>query len=303
MELQQLRYALAVGKTGNFSRAAEECHVSQPSLSQQVQKLEQELGIRLFTRLKRQTVPTAAGTAFLVHAARVLTDLEVATAEAKEAGDHASGAIRGVVNLGVLPTIAPYLLPRALALCRQRHPQLDIIVQETNTTHLLAMAAACEIDLAVLSLPIRDARFECEELFTEELWLAVPPEHLLAKKRKPVSLDDVGAERFILLQEGHCLGDQALRFCNSRECHPNIIFRTAQLETIQALVASGLGVSLIPQMAIGTAHENHPVYLRLTAPRPQRVIALLWRKEHHLTRAAAALAGVLRTIRFDQASR
>jgi LysR family hydrogen peroxide-inducible transcriptional activator len=303
MEIQQLRYILAVGETGNFSRAAEACHVSQPSLSQQVQKLEQELGVRLFTRMKRQTVPTAAGAAFLAHAAHVLAELEAARSEAKDAGNDASGDIRGVVKLGVLPTIAPYLLPRALALCRKLHPQVSIIVQETTTTHLLAMAAACEIDLAVLSLPIRDARFECEELFTEELWLAVPPDHPLAKKRKPVSLNDISDERFILLQEGHCLGDQALKFCDSRECHPNIIFRTAQLETIQALVASGLGVSLIPHMAIHATREKHPVYLRLTAPRPQRIIALLRRKEHHPTRAASALAAALRAVHFDKAAR
>jgi LysR family hydrogen peroxide-inducible transcriptional activator len=194
----------------------------------------------------------------------------------------------------VLPTIAPYLLPRALRLCRTRHPHLEIIVQERTTAQVVALTAACEVDLAVVSLPINDSRFEIEELFTEALWLAVPPKHSLAKRRTPVSVDEIVSERFILLQEGHCLGDQALRFCDSRACHPHIIFRTAQLATIQALVVSGLGVSLIPEMAIDASRRRQPVYLRMTAPRPQRTIALLRRKAHQPTRAATALAEVFR---------
>lgn len=293
MELHQLRYALAIAKTGNFSRAAGHCHVSQPSLSQQVQKLEEELGERLFTRLKREAVPTAAGRIFLARAARIIDEVESARREVQDSGDE----VCGTVNLGVLPTIAPYLLPRALGLCRKQHPRVEIVVHETTTAQLLGMSAACEIDMAVLSLPVHDKRFECEKLFAEDLWLAVAPDHPLAKRRKPISLDEVGAERFILLQEGHCLVDQALRFCDSRQCHPRIVFRTAQLETIQALVATGLGISLIPNMAVGESRRKHPVYLRLTAPRPQRVIALMRRKEHQLTRAAAALADILRATR------
>jgi len=290
MELHQLRYVLAVGKTGNFSRAAEACHVSQPSLSQQIQKLEQEMGERLFTRLKREAVPTAAGRALLTRAARILGEVDAAMRDVEQA----SGEVRGVVTLGVLPTIAPYLLPKVLAACRKLHPKIDVIVHENTTSQLLAMTGSCEVELSVLSLPIRDERFQHEHLFWEELLLAVPPRHPLAQRKRGVKLEDVEVERFILLQEGHCLGDQVLRFCDRERCRPSVVFRTAQLETIQSLVASGLGVSLIPQMACGQNRKGQPVYLSLGEPQPKRAIGMLWRKEYSPTRAVAALMEVIR---------
>jgi LysR family hydrogen peroxide-inducible transcriptional activator len=284
MELHQLRYILAVARTGNFSRAAEACRVAQPSLCQQVQKLEDELGERLFTRLKRQAVPTAAGRMILARAARILGEVEAAQREVKDSTKE----VRGTVNLGVLPTIAPYLLPAVLTLFRKTSPGVEVVVHERTTTQLLELCAACDLDFAVLSLPIVDERFHQEKLFTEELLLAVPPHHRLARRRV-VRLDDVEAESFILLQEGHCLGDQALRFCDRRKCHPPVIFRTAQLETIRALVAAGMGVSLIPRMASHGDSPREPAYVSIAKPHPTRVIAALWRKEYHFSRAATAL--------------
>ncbi|MGI8604269.1 MAG: LysR family transcriptional regulator [Verrucomicrobiales bacterium] len=289
MELHQLRYALAVARMGNFSRAAAHCHVSQPSLSQQIQKLEAELGDRLFTRLKREAVPTAAGRALLIRAARIIGDVEAAQHDVADAG----GEVRGVVALGVLPTIAPYLLPRVLTLCRQRYPRLDVVIHETTTAQLLIMAAACEIDFAVLSGTIPDDRFQREDLFSEDLLLAVPADHPLAGRRS-VRLEDVETERFILLQEGHCLGDQALRFCDQQKCHPQVIFRTAQLETIQALVAASVGVSLIPRMACQPGLPHRPAYVVIAPPRPTRTVAVLRRREQYLSRGASALLDALR---------
>ena len=290
MELHQLRYVTAVARMGNFSRAAEQCHVSQPSLSQQIQKLEEELGCRLFTRLKREAVPTEAGKALLQRASRILEEVDAAQRDA----DHAAvGQIRGTVNVGVLPTIAPHLLPSVMMRVRKELPEVQVIVHETTTTNLLAQAAACELDFAIVSLPILDERFVVETLFTEELLLAVPKDHELATRRQ-VRLEDVELEPFILLQEGHCLGDQTLRFCDKHRCHPPVIFRTAQLETIQALVAAGVGVSLIPSMACQSGRATEPTYVSLAGNRPERAIAVIWRKEQHLSRAAAALVEVLR---------
>src|SRR5688572_20476728 len=158
MELHQLRYGLAVAKTGNFSRAAAHCHVSQPSLSQQIQKLEDELGARLFTRMKREAVPTAAGRALLLRAARIIEEVEASRRDVADA----SGEVRGVVTLGVLPTIAPYLLPQILAECRRRCPRVEIVIHETTTTELLTRAAACELDFAILSSTLMDTRFQKE---------------------------------------------------------------------------------------------------------------------------------------------
>ena len=290
MELHQLRYLTAVSRTGNFSRAAEQCHVSQPSLSQQIQKLEEELGCRLFTRLKREAVPTEAGKALLLRATRILAEVDAAQ---RDADNAAVGQVRGTVNVGVLPTIAPHLLPAVMKRMRDELPAVQVIVHETTTTNLLAQTGACELDFAIVSLPIIDERFVIETLFSEELLLAVPKNHELTTRRE-VRLEDVEREPFILLQEGHCLGDQALRFCDRHRCHPPVIFRTAQLETIQALVAAGVGVSLIPSMACKSGRLSEPTYLSLAGKRPERAIAVIWRKEQHLSRAAAALLDVLR---------
>ncbi len=294
MELHQLRYVLAVAQTGNFSRAAALCHVAQPSLSQQIQKLELEMGERLFTRLRREAVPTAAGRAVIARAASILREVEEVRREVADSGDK----VQGVVNLGVLPTIAPYLLPAVITRCQRDFPTVEIIVQERTTSVLLSLAASCEIDMAVLSLPIIDERFTVETLFTEDLLLAVPPGHRLAR-RAQVRLPEVEKERFILLQEGHCLGDQALRFCDRQHCHPSVIFRTAQLETIQSLVAAGVGVSLMPRMACQRDRLLQPAYVPLAEPCPQRAIAALWRREQHHSRAAAALLEVLRQTALE----
>ena len=292
MELHQLRYITAVGRTGNFSRAAEQCHVSQPSLSQQIQKLEDELGERLFTRLKREAVPTPAGRVLIERATRILHEVDEAQRELVDG----RGEVGGEVNLGILPTIAPHLLPQIMLRVRKEFPAIQVIVHENTTPNLLAQAASCELDLAIVSLPISDDRFTIEDLFTEELLLAVPKEHRLSKEKQgKVKIEDVETEPFILLQEGHCLGDQAFHFCDRHRCHPPVIFRTAQLETIQALVAAGVGVSLVPKMACQKDRSHQPVYLSLAEPRPQRVISVLWRKEHAPNRAARALLEVMKS--------
>jgi LysR family hydrogen peroxide-inducible transcriptional activator len=284
MEMHQLRYVVAVARAGNFSRAAEQCHVSQPSLSQQIQKLEDELGERLFDRLKRETRLTSHGEAFLRHARHILEEAEAARREATEARD----LLRGTVTLGALPTIAPYLLPDVLAAFTERFPGVEIVVQEDTTARLSKLALAYEIDFALASLPVPDPRLEVRELFSEELLLALPPGHPLARKR-PIRLADLERERFIVMQEGHCLGDQLLRFCGQHEFHPMISFRSTQLETIQALVCSGLGISLIPAMAAQSQRTDLPKYRSLQSPKPERRIVAFWPKHRPPGRAAGEL--------------
>src|SRR5882757_2162035 len=178
MEMHQLRYMVAVARKGTFSRAAEQCHVSQPSLSQQIQKLEDELGERLFDRMKREARLTPAGQAFLPRAVRILEEVDSAQREAKDARE----LLRGVVTVGVLPTIAPYLLPEVMAEFTGKFPGVEIVVQEDTTARLLKLALAYEIDFALASHPIEDARLEVTELFSEELMLALPPRHPLTRK-------------------------------------------------------------------------------------------------------------------------
>ncbi len=282
MEMHQLRYVVAIARAGNFSRAAEQCHVAQPSLSQQIQKLEAELGERLFDRLKREAKLTAHGEVFLRRAVKILEEVDAAKREASDAQELS----RGTVTVGVLPTIAPYLLPDVLVAFTEKFPGVEIVVQEDTTARLLKLAHAYEIDFALASHPIQDERLEVRELFVEELRLALPPGHPLTRKRK-VTTTDLDGERLIVMKEGHCLGDQVLGFCDRREWKPTISFRSAQLETIQALVCSGLGLSLIPAMAARSEREDLPEYRSMSAPKPERIIVAVWPKQRALSRAAS----------------
>ena len=280
MEMHQLRYVVAVARTGNFSRAAEQCHVAQPSLSQQIQKLEDELGERLFDRTKRVAKLTSHGETFLRRALRILDEAEAATRDASDAKD----LLRGTLTIGVLPTIAPYLLPEVLTNFTEKYPGMEIIVHEDTTARLLKQVLAYEADLALVSLPIADERLELRALLTEELLLALPPGHPLTRKRI-VKVEDLAGERLIVMKEGHCLGDQVLRFCDRRAVNPQISFRSAQLETIQALVCAGLGLSLIPAMAAPADRSDLPEYRSLSAPKPERKIVAAWPKQRPPGRA------------------
>lgn len=281
MEMHQLRYVVAVARTGNFSRAAEQCHVAQPSLSQQIQKLEDELGERLFDRMKREAKLTTHGEAFLRRAVKILEEVDAAKREASDA----QSLLRGTLTVGVLPTIAPYLLPDVLVAFAEKFPGVEIVVQEDTTERLLRLAHSYEIDFALASRPIEDERVEVKDLFAEELRLALPPGHPLTRKRT-VSVVDLQKERLIVMKEGHCLGDQVLGFCERRDLKPNISFRSAQLETVQALVCSGVGISLIPAMAARSEREDLPEYRSLSAPQPERKIVAVWPRQRALSRAA-----------------
>jgi len=289
MEMHQLRYVVAVARARNFSRAAEQCHVSQPSLSQQIQKLEGELGERLFDRMKREARLTSCGETFLRRAVKILEEADAAKRDATDA----RSLLRGTLVIGVLPTIAPYLLPGALAAFTEKFPGVETMVQEDTTARLLKLALDCEIDFALASRPIHDSRLEVRDLFSEELLLALPPGHPLARKRA-VNARDLEGERLIVMKEGHCLGDQVLGFCDRHNLHHHISFRSAQMETIQCLVEAGLGISLIPEMAAHRDRKNGPLYRSLDQRKPSRQIVAVWPKHRPPGRAACEF---LKTVR------
>ena len=297
MEMHQLRYVVAVARTGNFSRAAEQCHVAQPSLSQQIQKLEAELGERLFDRMKREARLTPHGEAFLRHAVSILEEVDTAKREAADS----RALLRGTLTLGVLPTVAPYLLPEVMTQFTEEFPGVELIVQEDTTARLLKLAHAYDIDFALASEPIQDPRLETRALFSEELLLALPPRHPLTRKRT-VALADLQSEPLIVMKEGHCLGDQVLGFCEGRDFKPRISFRSAQLDTVQALVHAGLGISLIPAMAMRNGREDAPVYRPLQSPRPKREIVAVWPKQRPPSRAAKEFLKIV-SARFSKARR
>ncbi len=286
METHQLRYFLAVARTRNFSRAAEQCRVAQPSLSQQIQKLEGELGERLFERSTREVSLTAAGELFREHAARVIEEME----QARERIREISGLLRGRVVLGALPTVAPYFLPARLRAFTRKHPGIEVVVHEDTTGQLVEGVLAKEVDVALLSLPIERAGLDAEEFFDEPLMVALPKKHALATKRG-LTLDDLEHESFILMKEGHCLAGQALQFCRLNGFAPRVSFRSAQIETVLSFVANGWGISIVPAMSAQRVAAG--VVFR-SLPGVTRSIGVVYRAGRPLSGAARALVGFLR---------
>ena len=286
MELHQLRYFLAVARTKNFSRAAEQCHVAQPSLSQQIMKLEDELGERLFERTKREVSLTPAGDLLRVHAERVLQEVELARDGVREF----RGLVRGRVVLGVLPTVAPYFLPQRLRAFSSRFPAVEVVVHEDTTDQLAAAVLAKEVDLALVSLPVERVGLAAEEFFDEKLLVALPAGHALAKRPR-LTFDDLEREAFILMKEEHCLSGQALQFCRINGFAPQVSFRSAQIETVLAFVAKGWGVSVVPEMAC--TRPMRGVRFRTLAGMT-RSIGIIHRKARPLSHASRALVDFLR---------
>lgn len=289
MEMHQLRYFVAVVEAGNFTRAAQACFVSQPSLSQQIAKLEAEVGRRLLDRLGRRVRLTDAGRQLLDSARAVLATVEDAKQRLADDGNLAGARMA----LGAIPTIAPYLLPAILQRFTKRHPGVELTVHEDITRNLMGSVLAGELDLAVMALPIADDRLESEELWTEPLLLALPRAHRLARKRL-ITMDELRDARFLVLAEMHCLGEQVLSYCRAHACQPRVACKSAQIATMQALIAQGLGISLLPEMATRQRANKGIVYRRLAGPGPSRTLAVIWRKHRYHSVAAERFLDVLR---------
>jgi LysR family hydrogen peroxide-inducible transcriptional activator len=289
MELHQLRYFVAVARAGNFSRAAERCHVSQPSLSQQILKLERRLGQPLFSRLGRRAVLTDAGRMLLDRATLILAAVDDAERRLR-AGDQIHS---GRLAIGAIPTVAPYLLPPVLESFAKRCPQAELIVREDVTIHLVSAVVEGELDLAIVALPVSDEHLHAEPLFAEPLLLAVPPGHALAGRRR-VAVGDLAGERFILLGEMHCLGEQVLNFCRAHECQPQIVCRSAQIATIQSLIALGQGVSILPEMARACDGTGKLLYRPLADAGLRRTIAVISHRHYYQSPLAEEFLAGLR---------
>ena len=287
MELHQLRYFCAVADTGSFSRAAERSHVSQPSLSQQILKLEDELGARLFDRLGRSVRLTDPGKTFLVHARTVLRDLETAKGEIVEGKD----SISGTVTVGVIPTVAPYFVPGLLTKFTRKYPQVRLTVVEEITPILLERLRGGGVDVAVLALPIRGNEFETAPLLGERLFAALPRRHKLAARRS-LSLRDLRTEPFLLLRDGHCFRDTAVAACDRARLHPRIVFESGQFSSLLSMVGTGMGVSIVPEMAIDKSARCR--YVRIADEQATRTIGAATLRGRWQTRSLRAFMEVLR---------
>ena len=265
MEINQLRYVCAVAETGSFSRAAERCQVAQPSLSQQVLKLEKDLGAKLFDRLAGSVRLTEAGRAFLPHARSILTQME--TARSSVADKCAD--VRGSVAVGAIPTIAPYLMPRYTTAFAKRYPEAKLRIVEDTTPVLIEGLRDLSIDLAILALPLRHKDLELFPLRTEPLFAALPIDHPRAAA-KTLALKDLRGESFVMLRDGHCFRDLSIAACTKARVTPRIAFESGQFSSLFGMVAAGVGISLVPEMAIDRNAGCR--YVRLSDARATRTI-------------------------------
>ena len=288
MELHQLRYFCAVAETGSFSRAAEHSHVAQPSLSQQILKLEDELGAKLFDRLGRSVRLTDVGKAFLPRARAVLRELEAARGDVVQSKD----SVAGTLTVGVIPTIAPYFLPQRLTSFTRQFAQARVTVVEEITPVLLDRLRASTIDVAILALPIRGHEFDTFALLTERLFAALPKKHALAGRRS-LNLKDLRKEPFLLLRDGHCFRDTAIAACDRARLNPQIIFESGQFSSILSMVSTGMGVSIVPEMAV----EKDPRcrYVRIADDEATRTVGTTVLRGRSLTRLHHAFLAHLRT--------
>lgn len=294
MELHQLRYLVAVAESGNFTRAAERCNVTQPSLSQQVLNLEQEVGHKLFHRLGRRAVLTEAGATLLERARRILFEVENA---AKELSDHPSLERR--IHVGAVQTVMPYLIVPLLERSRTELPNLTIDAREDFRADLIRAVVEGELDLAVVPLPVDDHRLSIEPLLTEPLLLVVGKDHPIAE-RTEISINEIAEESFISMGTGSTLAEQIRVFFGGHNFVPRIPYRCAQVPTVKLLVSMGLGISILPQLARQEDDKDTLVYLRLTGAQPTRDLAVIRHLQRYQSRGAEQFLNLLRTYTRDK---
>lgn len=294
VSLKQLKYFDAVARSGHFGKAAAHCAISQPALSMQVQELERSLGVQLLERGRNGVILTEGGREIAQRAARVLADVRDIVDAARRQGDVLSGPLA----LGVIPSLAPYILPRLLPKIRDGFPDLDLHIRETQTRSLVGELVDGELDLLLLALPVEHPDVETVRLFDDRFLLAMATAHRMSDHVRATP-DLLEGDRLLLLEEGHCMRDQALAFCNLQRVENINTFGASSLSTLVQMVANGLGMTLLPEIAVPLETRHGDIHLmRFADPEPQRVIGLAWRKssprKHHfaeLGKMIAAAAG------------
>jgi LysR family transcriptional regulator, hydrogen peroxide-inducible genes activator len=292
VSIRQLRYFQALAQTLHFGRAADGCAVSQPALSMQIQELEKELGVQLIERTRAGAKLTPTGQEIARRAGLILASVR----DLADYARHTGRVLAGPLRLGVIPTIAPYLLPKLLPKLRGAHPDLDLHLREAQTQYVLADLAGGRLDAALLALPTDEPEIETLELFEDAFVLVLPAGRALPPKA-PATPELFENERLLLLEEGHCLRDQALSFCSLKQVQNLDTFGTSSLSTLVQMVANGFGVTLLPRMSLEMEAQRGDVrLLEFAAPKPSRKIGLAWRKSSPRRRDFAALGAIIRRL-------
>lgn len=290
MNIRELQYLVTLADLRHFGHAAEACFVSQPTLSTQIKKLEDELGVQLVERAPRHIMLTEAGIEIVERARAVLRDVEQIKAVARRTRDPQAGTIR----LGVFPTLGPYLLPHVVPTINAKYPKLELLLIEDKTEQLLQMLRDGAIDAALLALPVVDEQLHVEPLFEEPFVVAMPDGHPLSKRRT-VSMDQLADHTMLLLEDGHCLRDQALDVCQMASANEKAGFRATSLETLRQMVAAGVGITLLPTLAIKppVATGQGISIRKFRGGTPARTIGIVWRRSSAVGPFLSELAKII----------
>ncbi len=290
MNLRDLKYLVALADHRHFGRAAAACFVSQPTLSTQIRKLEDELGVPLVERAPRKVMLTPAGHEAADRARRIVAEVE----QMKEAARRSQDPEAGTVRLGIFPTLAPYLLPHVIPRVRERFQQLELLLVEEKSDELLARLRAGRLDAAILALPVHDDQLHAEFLFEEPFVLAVSGQHPLAR-RDSLTLEELSGQRLLLLEDGHCMREQALDVCRLSGAGETTGFRATSLETLRQMVAANVGATLLPLLAVQppVAQSDNIHLLGFSDSHPSRSLAMVWRRSSAMDGFLLRLAAVI----------
>ncbi|MCB1827460.1 MAG: LysR family transcriptional regulator [Coxiellaceae bacterium] len=290
MNIRDLKYLVAVAETQHFGKAADRCFVSQPTLSMQLKKLEEELNVQLFERTSKQVLVTDIGKQLVEKARRVLSEID----ELKQIAAMSQDPFSGNIRIGIIPTMGPYLLPQLMSAVSKKYPNLSLVLYEDKTEVITEKLKQGELDAVILALPIDCEGVVTQELFTEDFYLAVPKSHPLSKK-KQASITDLKDQNLLLLGEGHCFRDQALEACRFSGAQMKSGFQATSLETIRNMVVADAGITLFPKMMVDALPDDKDlVIVPFEVPAPSRRIGMLWRETSPAAVASKALADLLR---------
>ncbi|GAB2534436.1 LysR substrate-binding domain-containing protein [Rhodanobacter koreensis] len=297
MNLRDLQYLVALAEHRHFGRAADACFVSQPTLSTQIKKLEDELGVPLVERTPRKVLLTDVGRDIAIRARDVLNEIEQIRGVARRTLDPESGTVR----LGIFPTLGPYLLPHVLPLVRATFPRLELLLVEEKTEVVLRMLREGKLDAGILALPLHEDSLHTEFLFEEPFLLAVSGEHPLAHKQGLLKLADLSNQNLLLLEDGHCLRDQALEVCHMVGAGEHSGFRATSLETLRQMVAANVGITLLPVTAVKppVAPVENLHLIEFKGHPPSRRIAMVWRKSSAMAGFLLRLAAIFQRLPSD----
>ncbi len=293
MNLRSLQYFVTLAELRHFSKAADACFVSQPTLSTQIKKLEEELGVQLVERSPKNIMLTPAGEEIARRALQVLHDVEQIRTVARRSHNPDEGTLR----LGLFPTLAPYLLPHVVPQLRARYPALHLQLSEEKTEDILHLLQRGSLDAALLALPVADQGLEIEVLFREPFVVAVPGNHALAS-RKTIGLEDLNGNELLLLEEGHCLREHALEVCALAGAYERVDFHASSMETLRQMVAADVGITLMPILAVKPpiAQTENLAIRPFSGTAPARTIALVWRRSSALGSFLRELATVFKNL-------